>query len=82
MISSLARAVQDAGATDPVAKLQQEAIKQVSQLKDDLWASEKLLAIKFFTWDYAAVQTYIALIKFDDLRRDWLAEMIEEQWNV
>jgi hypothetical protein len=81
-ISSLAGAVRDAGATDPVAKLRQEAIEQVSQLNDDLSASDKLLLIKLFARDYAAVQTYVALVKFDDLRRGWLSETIEEQRNL
>ncbi|KIM72681.1 hypothetical protein PILCRDRAFT_15911 [Piloderma croceum F 1598] len=78
-INSLAGAVRDAGATDPVAKLRQEAIQQVSQLNDDLSASDKLLLVKLFARDYAAVQTYVALVKFDDLRKDWLSETIEEQ---
>jgi hypothetical protein len=81
-INSLAGAVQDARATDPVAKLQQEVIEQVSQLKDDLSVSEKLLMIKLFACDYAAVLTYIALVKFNDLRKDWLVEMIKEQQNL
>jgi hypothetical protein len=51
----------------------------VSQLNDDLSASNKLLIIKLFTQDYAAVQTYISLAEFDDLRKDWLQEMLDEQ---
>ena len=81
-INSLAGAVRDAGATDPVVKLQQEAIEQVSQLNDNLSASNKLLLVKFVARDYAAVQTYVALVKFDGLRRDWLSETIEELRNL
>ena len=78
-ISSLAGAVRDARATDPVAKLRHEAIQQVSQLNDDLSASDKLLIVKLFAQDYAAVQTYVTLAEFDDLRKDWLQEMLDEQ---
>lgn len=80
-ISSLAMAVRDAGATDPVAKLQQEAIHQVSQRDDDLSPKEKLMIIKLFTRDYTSVQTYLALVSFDNLRKAWLVEMIEEHGN-
>jgi hypothetical protein len=81
-ISSLAGAVRDAGATDPVAKLRHEAIQQVSQLDGDLSASDKMLIIKVFARDYPAVQTYVALAGFDDLRKEWLRETLEEQRNL
>jgi hypothetical protein len=80
-ISSLATAVRDAGATDPVAKLRKEAIQHLSQRDDDLSSDEKLLIIKLFARDYASVQTYLALVGFDDLRKAWLAEMIAEHGN-
>jgi hypothetical protein len=34
-----------------------------------------------FALDYASVQTYLALVSFDDLRMAWLADMIQEHGN-
>jgi tellurite resistance protein len=81
-IGTLAAAVRDAGATDPVAKLRQEAIEQVSKRDDGLSSSEKLMIIKMFARDYASVQTYLGLTSIDDLRKAWLAETIEELRNL
>jgi hypothetical protein len=53
----------------------------VSKRDDSLSSSEKLLIIKMFVWDYASVQTYLGLTNIDDLRKTWLAEMIEELRN-
>jgi hypothetical protein len=81
-IGTLAAAVWDAGATDPVAKLRQEAIEQVSKRDDGLSSSEKLMIIKMFARDYTSVQTYLGLTSIDDLRKAWLAETIKELRNL
>jgi hypothetical protein len=78
-IGTLATAVRDAGATDPVAKLRHDVIQQVWKRDDGLSSSEKLLIIKMFARDYASVQTYLGLADIDDLRKIWLAETIEEE---
>src|ERR1700722_9434373 len=80
-ISTLTAAVRDAGATDPVAKLRQEAIQQVSKRDDGLSSSEKLMIVKMFAQDYSSVQIYLRLTGIDDLRKAWWAETIEELRN-
>ena len=80
-ISTLTAAVRDAGATDPVAKLRQEAIQQVSKRDDGLSSSEKLMIVKMFAQDYSSVQIYLRLTGIDDLRKAWWVETIEELRN-
>ena len=75
-INSLASAVRDSGLTDPVANLRQEAIHHVSD-DGDLSGIDKLTIIDLFQREYAAVQTYVALLKHDDIRKLWLQKQLE-----
>lgn len=80
-INSLASAVRESGSTDPVAKLRQEAIHHVSGSEDGFSGTDKIAIIDLFRKDYAAVQTYIALLEHDDLRRPWLEKQLQELKN-
>lgn len=71
-INTLAAAVRESGATDPVAKLRQEAVHAVSQRDDGLSMADKIKILELFRKDYASVQTYLALLEFEDLRKEWL----------
>jgi hypothetical protein len=71
-INTLAAAVRESGATDPVAKLRQEAVHAVSQRDDGLSVADKINILELFRKDYASVQTYLALLEFEDLRKEWL----------
>ena len=71
-------AVQESGLIDPVAKLRQDAIHYVSDGDDGLSDTEKLAIIDLFRKDYAAVQTYITLIKNNKLRQPWLEKQLQE----
>ena len=77
LINSLASAVRESGLTDPVAKLQQDAIHHISEEKS-LSGTDKLMIIDLFRKDYPAVQTYIALLKHDELRQAWLVKLLQE----
>ena len=77
-INSLASAVRESGLTDPVAKLRQDAIHHVSDGDDGLSGEDKLTLIDLFRKDYAAVQTYMALLKHNDLRQGWLEKQLKE----
>ena len=77
-INSLASAVRESGLTDPVAKLRQDTIHYVSDGDNSLSDTEKLAIIDLFRKDYAAVQTYIALIKNDKLWQLWLEKQLQE----
>ncbi|KAF8812855.1 hypothetical protein BYT27DRAFT_7251495 [Phlegmacium glaucopus] len=77
-INSLASAVRESGSTDPVAKLRQEAIHCMSDGDDGLSATDKIALIDLFRKDYAAVQTYVALLKHDELRQPWLEKQLRE----
>jgi hypothetical protein len=76
-INSLASALRESGLTDPVAKLRQDAIHHVSD-DDGLSGMDKLAIIDLFRKDYAAVQTYIALLRHNDLRQAWLEKQLQE----
>jgi hypothetical protein len=77
-INSLASAVRESGLTDPVAKLRQDAIHSVSEGDDGLSSMDKLSIIDLFQKDYAAVQTYTALLKHDGLRQPWLERQLQK----
>jgi hypothetical protein len=77
-INSLASAVRESGLTDPVAKLRQDAIHHMSDGDDGLSAIDKIAMIDLFRKDYAAVQTYIALLNHNDLRKPWLEKQLKE----
>ena len=77
LINSLASAVQESELTDPVAKLWQDTIHHISEEKS-LSSADKLVIIDFFQKDYPAVQTYIALLKHDELRQAWLEKLLQE----
>jgi hypothetical protein len=72
LINTLAAAAGESGATDPVAKLRQEAVHAVSQQDDGLSMADKIEILELFRKDYASVQTYLALLEFEDLRKEWL----------
>jgi hypothetical protein len=78
-ISGLAAAVRESGATDPVAKLRQEAVHIVSQWDDNLSGIEKIAVIELFRTDYPSVQTYLALLDHDELRRQWLRKQLDRE---
>jgi hypothetical protein len=78
-ISGLAAAVKESGATDPVAKLRQEAVHIVSQRDDNLSRIEKITIIKLFRMDYPSVQTYLALLDHNKLRRQWLQKQLDRE---
>ncbi|KAF8800197.1 hypothetical protein BYT27DRAFT_7263096 [Phlegmacium glaucopus] len=77
-INSLASAVQESGLIDPVAKLRQEAIHHMSDGGDSLSATNKITLIDLFWKDYAAIQTYVALLKHNELRQPWLEKQLRE----
>jgi len=76
-IGTLAAAVRESGGTDPVAKLRQQAVQLVSQRDDGLSAVEKITIIELFRKDYASLQTYLALLEYDELRVQWLQKQLE-----
>jgi len=76
-ISTLASAVRESGAVDPVAKLRKEAIHAVSVRDDGLSALDKLTIIEIFRMDYASVQTYLALLEHDEIRKQWLIKQLQ-----
>jgi hypothetical protein len=76
-INTLAAAVRESGATDPVAKLRQEAVHAVSQRDDGLSLADKIKVLELFRKDYASVQTYLALLEFDDVRKGWLQTQLK-----
>ena len=77
-INSLASAVRESGLTDPVAKLRQDAIHHVSDGDDGLSGEDLLDIIDLFRKDYAAVQTYMALLNHNNLRKGWLEKQLKE----
>ncbi|KIM76953.1 hypothetical protein PILCRDRAFT_12475 [Piloderma croceum F 1598] len=77
-INSLATAVRESGATDPVAKLRQEAVHHVSVGDDGLSGLDKITIIELFRTDYASVQTYLALLQHDDIRKQWLIKRLQD----
>jgi hypothetical protein len=79
-INSLASAVRESGLTDPVAKLRQDAIHHVSG-DVGLSGTDKLSIIDLFRKDYASVQTYIALLQHDELRKPWLEKQLQTLEN-
>jgi hypothetical protein len=76
-ISTLASAVRDSAATDPVAKLRQEAVHAVSVRDDGLSVADRITIIELLRTDYASVQTYLALLEHDEIRRQWLSKQLE-----
>jgi hypothetical protein len=58
-ITTLASAVQESGAVDPVAKLQKEAVHAISVGDDGFSAMKKHTIIKIFREDYVSVQWLI-----------------------
>ena len=80
-INSLASAVRESGQNDPVANNRQDAIRHVLDDSDGgLSDDEKLAIIDLFRKEYAAVQTYLALISpgYNDLRLGWLEKQLRE----
>ena len=75
-ITTLAMAVRESGATDPVAKLRQEAVHAISVREDGLSPLEKITIIEIFRKDYASVQTYLALVEHDELQKPWLMKQL------
>ena len=75
-ITTLAMAVRESGATDPVAKLRQEAVHAISVREDSLSPLEKITIIEIFCKDYASVQTYLALLEHDELQKPWLMKQL------
>jgi hypothetical protein len=75
-ISTLVVAVQESGATDPVAKLRQDTVHAISQRDDGLSQEEKLSIFELFRVDYASVQTYLALLEYDELQVQWLRKQL------
>jgi len=76
-IGVLAAAVRESGASDPAAKLRQDAVHAVSIRDDGLSAAQRVRIIQLFTRDYASVQTYLALLGHDEIRKDWLQQQLE-----
>jgi hypothetical protein len=76
-ITTLASAVRESGAVDPVAKLRKEAVHAVSVRDDGLSALDKLTIIEIFRMDYASVQTYLALLEHDEIRKQWLIKQLQ-----
>jgi hypothetical protein len=76
-ITSLASAVRESAATDPVAKLRQQAIHAVSVRDDGLAVMQKITIIELLRNDYASVQTYLALLEHDEIRKEWLLKQLE-----
>jgi hypothetical protein len=77
-ITTLASAVRDSAATDPVAKLRQEAVHAVSVRDDGLSVMDRVTIIELFRTDYTSVQTYLALLEHDEIRKQWLAKQLLE----
>jgi hypothetical protein len=77
-ITTLASAVRESGAVDPVAKLRKEAVHAVSVRDDGLSAMDKLTIIEIFRKDYASVQTYLALLEHDEIRKQWLVKQLQD----
>ena len=75
-ITSLASAVRDSAATDPIAKLRQEAVHAVSVRDDGLSVMERITIIELLRTDYASVQTYLALLEHDEIRKQWLLKQL------
>jgi hypothetical protein len=76
-ITSLASAVRDSAATDPVAKLRQDAVHALSVRDDGLSVMDKIAIIELFRTDYASVQTYLALLEHDEIRKQWLLKQLD-----
>jgi hypothetical protein len=77
-ITSLASAVRESAATDPVAKLRQDAVHAISVRDDGLSVMERITIIELLRTDYASVQTYLALLEHDEIRKQWLAKQLEK----
>lgn len=76
-ITTLASAVRDSAATDPVAKLRQEAVHAISVRDDGLSLADRITIIEKFRTDYASVHTYLALLEHDEIRKEWLSKLLE-----
>lgn len=76
-ITTLASAVRESAATDPVAKLRQEAVHAVSARDDGLSVMDRITIIDLFRTNYASVQTYLALLEHDEIRKQWLLKQLE-----
>lgn len=76
-ITTLASAVRDSAATDPVAKLRQEAVHAISVRDDGLSVKDRITIIELLRTDYASVQTYLALLEHDEIRKEWLSKQLE-----
>jgi hypothetical protein len=57
---------------DPVAKLRGDAVQALSNQDDNLDIAQKLKILQLFREDYTAVQTYVALLDNEPLRKEWL----------
>jgi hypothetical protein len=75
-ITTLASAVRESAATDPVAKLRQDAVHALSARDDGLSVMNKIAIIELFRTDYASVQTYLALLEHDEIRKQWLLKQL------
>lgn len=76
-IATLATAVRESGAMDPVANLRQQAVHAISIRDDGLSATDKVTIIELFRKDYPSVQTYLALLEHDEIRKQWLLTQLE-----
>jgi hypothetical protein len=78
-ITTLASAVRESAATDPVAKLRQQAVHAVSVRDDGLSVMDQITIIELLRTDYASVQTYLALLEHDEIRKQWLSRQLEKR---
>ena len=62
---------------DPQSAVRSDALHFLQTRKDNLSLNDRTKMVRLFMKDNIAAETYVALVN-DDLRRNWLATMLEE----